>query len=44
MIRFFLALLATAISVSAAPNIILIYTDDQGFGDASCLNPEARFQ
>ena len=32
--------------VSAAdptPNIVVIYTDDQGFGDASCLNPEAKF-
>ena len=27
-----------------APNVVLIYTDDQGFGDASCLNPESRFQ
>lgn len=26
------------------PNIILIYTDDQGHGDASCLNPDAKFQ
>ena len=26
------------------PNIVVIYTDDQGFGDASCLNPEAKFQ
>jgi len=26
------------------PNIIVIYTDDQGYGDASCLNPEAKFQ
>lgn len=26
------------------PNIIVIYTDDQGFGDASCLNPNAKFQ
>jgi arylsulfatase A len=32
-------------SVSApTPNIIVIYTDDQGFGDASCLNPDAKFQ
>jgi len=26
------------------PNIIVIYTDDQGFGDASVLNPEAKFK
>ena len=26
------------------PNIIIIYTDDQGFGDASCLNPDSKFQ
>lgn len=26
------------------PNIVLIYTDDQGYGDASCLNPQSRFQ
>lgn len=26
------------------PNIIVIYTDDQGFGDASFLNPNAKFQ
>ena len=29
---------------AAKPNVIVIYTDDQGFGDASCLNPEAKFQ
>jgi arylsulfatase A len=28
----------------AKPNIIVIYTDDQGYGDLSCLNPEAKFQ
>lgn len=26
------------------PNVILIYTDDQGYGDASCLNPQAKFE
>ncbi|MEN8829155.1 MAG: arylsulfatase [Lentimonas sp.] len=26
------------------PNIIVIYTDDQGYGDVSALNPEARFK
>jgi len=26
------------------PSIIIIYTDDQGYGDASCLNAEAKFK
>lgn len=26
------------------PNVIVIYTDDQGYGDASCLNPDSKFQ
>ncbi len=26
------------------PNIIVIYTDDQGYGDASAINPGAKFQ
>ncbi len=25
------------------PNIIIIYTDDQGYGDVKALNPDARF-
>ena len=25
------------------PNVIVIYTDDQGFGDATCLNKNAKF-
>jgi len=40
-----LPLLVAPSSVAASkPNIIVLYTDDQGFGDASCLNPEAKFQ
>ena len=26
------------------PNIVVIYTDDQGYGDMSALNPKAKFQ
>ncbi len=26
------------------PNIIIIYTDDQGYGDVSYLNPDAKFR
>ncbi len=42
----FLASLCVASGLIAAdkPNVILIYTDDQGFGDASCLNPDSKFQ
>lgn len=45
MLRLFLvlSLLATAIA-SERPNIVLIYADDQGFGDVSALNPDAKFQ
>ena len=43
-------LLCTIHSVQAVerdvskPNIIIIYTDDQGYGDVSATNPEAKFQ
>ena len=34
---------ATPDVLAERPNIIVIYTDDQGFGDVSCLNPNAKF-
>ena len=37
--------LATEVGFTADnPNIVLIYTDDQGYGDCSLLNPETKFQ
>lgn len=33
-----------SIADDAKPNVVVIYTDDQGFGDASTLNPESKFQ
>ncbi len=38
--------LSAGISADAAvqrPNVVIIYTDDQGVGDVSALNPESRF-
>ncbi len=35
---------AAGAAVPARPNVIVIYTDDQGYGDVSALNPEAKFQ
>jgi arylsulfatase A len=43
-----LGLACAAASAQAAdnsrPNIVVIYTDDQGYGDMSALNPQAKFQ
>ena len=35
---------AAVIACADRPNIIVIYTDDQGYGDASCLDPKAKFK
>ena len=34
---------SSAASAAERPNVIVIYTDDQGYGDAGCLNPDAKF-
>ena len=39
-----IAFLASTVHSDDLPNVVVIYTDDQGFGDASCLNPEAKFK
>ena len=46
--QYFAALLTSLLlcCVSFAghcPNVIVIYTDDQGYGDATCLNPDSKF-
>ena len=32
----------TSCGAAAQPNVLLIYTDDQGYGDAGCLNPASK--
>lgn len=34
----------TGIRATQKPNIMIIYTDDQGYGDVSALNPNAKFK
>lgn len=38
------ALWAGRLGAAERPNVLLIYTDDQGYGDVSCMNPDSRFQ
>ena len=35
---------ATSTNELITPNIIVIYTDDQGYGDATCLNKDSKFK
>ncbi|MBU2975659.1 sulfatase family protein [Zobellia sp. B3R18] len=45
---FLIGVLLFSLSMGAQniqkPNIIVIYTDDQGYGDVSALNPDAKFR
>lgn len=36
--------LSAQVEKTQKPNIIIIYTDDQGSGDVSALNPGAKFR
>ncbi len=38
------SLFCAATAYAAKPNVIVIYVDDMGYGDASCLNPQAKFK
>ncbi|MEQ1830636.1 MAG: arylsulfatase [Pirellula sp.] len=50
--KFYISVLAFLTALTDAsflladtkPNIIVIYTDDQGYGDVSALNPDAKFK
>ncbi len=39
-----LPLAVSAASAADKPNVIVIYTDDQGYGDAGCLNDLSKFE
>ena len=44
VIWIFILVLSNRIYSKENPNIIIIYTDDQGYGDSSLLNPNSKFQ
>ncbi len=39
-----LAFFTARAAEKSRPNIVVIYTDDQGYGDMSALNPQSKFQ
>ena len=39
-----ITLVSQVYALADKPNVIVIYTDDQGYGDVSCLNPDSKFQ
>ena len=41
---FYLLFISSLSFAATKPNIILIHTDDQGYGDFSLLNPDSKFK